>query len=105
MFDKPDAPASELTKREVLELVLVHAFLTGPLILDYAPSQGIGAARTLASIIIDGPPDPPPTPESAEQVVGAITAELEEAAAMAREFERMSDGKTPRAVDAKGGEA
>lgn len=103
MFDKPDAPASELTKREVLELVLVHAYLTAP---ELGPSLRRFDARALAAIdLVVGPPAPPPTPESAEQVVGAITAELEEAAAMAREFERMSDGKTPRAVDAKGGEA
>lgn len=103
MFEKPDAPASELTKREVLELVLVHAYLTAP---ELGPSLRRFDARALAAIdLVVGPPAPPPTLEPAEEVVGALPPELEEAAAIARAFEGKADGKTPRAVDAKGGEA
>lgn len=103
MFEKPDAPASELTKREALELVLLHAYLTAP---ELGPSLRRFESRALAAFdLVLGTPEPPPIPPTAEEVVGALTAELEEAAAIARQFERMADGKTPRAVDAKGGEA
>lgn len=104
MFDKPDAPASTLTKREVLRLVLVHACLTtesnGPIIRELAM-----LAIEAAELANAQPPEEPPPAEPAEEVVGALGAELEEAARIAREFERMSDGKMPRAVDAKGGAA
>jgi len=103
MFDKPDASASELSKREVLELVLLHAYLTAP---EVGPSLRRFESRALAAFdLVLGAPEPPPVPPPAEEVVGALTAELEEAAAIARQYERMADGKMPRAVDAKGGEA
>lgn len=103
MFDKPDAPASELTKREVLELVLLHAYLTAP---EIGPSLRRFDVRALAAFdLVLGPVDPPQTPDPAEEVVGALPPELEEAAAIARGFEGKADGKTPRAVDAKEGEA
>lgn len=104
MFDNPDAPASTLTKREVLRLVLVHAYITtessGPITreLTMLATEAVELANAQ-------PPEPPPTPEPAEEVVGALGAELEEAARIARGFEGKADGKTPRAVDAKGGEA
>ena len=102
MFDKPDAPASELTKQEVLELVLLHAYLTAPAGASWRPRV---TEIALDALDLVDPPEPPPTPEPAEEVVGALPPELEEAAAIARGFEGMSDGKTPRAIDAKGGEA
>ena len=110
MFENPDAPASTLTKRELLRLAMVHAYLTAPSDASGPVASGPvmwAIAEILPDavrIAIEERPETPPPP-TAEEVVGAITAELEEAAAIARQFERMADGKTPRAVDAKGGEA